>query len=295
MYTDKIKLLPKSIYNTSSDSNLSKLWGLFAQELEQIENEIVSWYDKESLEGITLDAIGKLKGIARNGLSDPDYRYELSLPRSLEIVTINAIYETAKFYGTKVNIRELHTPYLFDILQLDESLALDGNWLLDARIEPTIIYKLDETWLLDGSNVLESLNVRPMSLLLELETNSSFEYQKLAKEVEKLLAGVSVYYKFVVYETIPIDWDLLRTNLNGDWLLDSQRNLNTNLEVGLYNQTTELVRVTLEIENDTLRFHLPKRNYTVTQLRILRSGEVVYFLNVSIQTSIFMNYEFILN
>ena len=110
-YESVVEILPSSIYEKGLDSVNRKLWKLFSEQLDDVENGIKYWYDKDNITGVALDKIGLLKGIPRNGLNDVDYRFELSLPRTLEIVTLDSVYQTISTFGINPRVKELHTPF----------------------------------------------------------------------------------------------------------------------------------------------------------------------------------------
>jgi hypothetical protein len=296
MYESVVEILPSSIYEKGLESNTRKLWKLFSESLDDIENGIRYWYDKENLSGEALDKMGLLKGIPRNGLNDADYRYELSLPRTLEIVSLPAIYETLSFFGTNPRVKELHSPYLFDIDRLDGLKLLDGTWNLFPAIEPKVINKLDGTWLLDGSEPLEAYNIRRLALFITIDTSPDYEYWKIPNEISKLLAGITVYYIFSVWVNLGLEVGAIETVLDGSFLLDGSRLLTTEIEAVFYNGLTELYRVPVVVQPSTveLRFVTQKRNYTITRCEILRSGDTIGEFDLQIQTSVYLQYEFII-
>lgn len=294
IYESVVDILPSSIYEKGLESTTRKLWKLFSEQLDDIENGIRYWYDKDNLSGEALDQIGKLKGIPRNGLNDVDYRYELSLPKTLEIVSIPSIYETISVFGTNPRVRELHSPYLFDIDRLDGNQLLDGTWNLFPAIEPRVINPLNGSFLLDGSEPLEAYNIRRLALLVSIETNPDLQFQKLPSEVKKNLAGITVYYRFFVSISTSLNFATIESRLDGSFLLDGTRNLSTDIEAILYNGDTELYRVPVELYFDKLVFNTLKRNYTITRLEIERSSEVIVSRELRFDTSVYLQYQLII-
>ncbi|MCB1176510.1 MAG: hypothetical protein KDK36_02920 [Leptospiraceae bacterium] len=293
-YESVVDILPSSIYEKGTQSTNRKLWKLFSDSLDDIENGIRYWYDKDNLSGEALDKMGLLKGIPRNGLNDDDYRYELSLPRTLEIVSIPSIYDTLSVFGTNPRVRELHSPYLFDIDRLDAGKLFDGTWNLFPAIEPAIVSKLNGSWILNGEEPLEAYGIRRLALLISIETDLTYEFQKVPNEIKKLLAAITVYYQFFVNLQKNIDFNFIESKLDGTFLMDGSRLLTTEIEAIIYNGVTELYRVPVELLSDKIIFNTLKRNYTITKFEIERSGEVIASQEITFQTSVYLQYQFII-
>lgn len=293
-YESVVDILPSSIYEKGLESTNRKLWKLFSEQLDDLENGIRFWYDKDNLSGEALDKMGLLKGIPRNGLNDEDYRYELSLPRTLEIVTLPSIYQTLSAFGTNPRVKELHSPYLFDVDRLDGNKLLDGTWNLFPAVEPKVINKLDGSWLLNGEEPLEAYNIRKLALLVQINTDPSYEYWKVPKEISKLLAAITVYYQFFVSIFLGLDFQTIETTLDGSFLLDGSRLLITEIEAKFFNGLTELYSVPVALGPDSILVSPLKRNHTITKCEIHRSGEKIAEFPLQIQTSVYLQYQFII-
>lgn len=274
-HENSVEILPSSVYETGKESTFRKLWKLFSDPLDDLENGIRYWYDKDSLEGDSLDRMGKLRGVPRNGMSDEEYRFALN-PITQEIISLPAVYDAMSGFGTSPRVRELHSPYLFTMTRLDGTKTLDGSWNLDPAETPKIMKKLDGSWLLDGSEPLEPYGIRKLALLLSISTDASFQYSKMPAAVERLLAGITVYYQFNV-----------SLELSSDLSGYSSEN-----EAVFFNADTELFRVPAETSEGKLVFRTPKTSHTVTKLKILSSGILKETYSLSIQTSSFLQYYF---
>lgn len=208
----------------------------------------------------------------------------------------DSLYETLSFFGTNPRVKELHSPYLFDIDRLDGLKLLDATWDLFPAIEPKIMNKLDGSWLLDGTEPLEAYNIRRLALLITIDTSPEYEYFKIPKEISKLLAAITVYYIFSVWVNLGLEVGAIETCLDGSFLLDGTRLLTTEIEAVFYNGLTELYRVPVTVSEETfpcLRIITQKRNYTITRCEILRSSELIGEFDLQINTNVYLQYEFI--
>ncbi|MBK8397420.1 MAG: hypothetical protein IPL26_19575 [Leptospiraceae bacterium] len=296
-YESAVEILPSSIFEKGLQSVNRKLWKLFSEPLDDLENGIRYWFDKDNLEGDILDKLGLLKGIPRQGLNDVDYRYELDLPRTLEIVTLPAVYQTLSELGTNPRVKELHSSYLFDIERLDGQKILDGTWDLFPAVVPSIRYRLDGTWLLNGIEPLEPYGIRKLALLIRIDTNESFLFQRIPFEIKKLLAGITVYYQIYLTLGLNIDLSDLLLSLDGTWLLDGSLNLSSDMEAVFYNGNTELYRreILLSSSGDSLEFSSIKRTFSITRIDILRANEVLVSKEIQLETSFYLEYFFYLS
>ena len=291
-YESAVEILPSSIFEKGLESNNRKLWKLYSEQLDDVENKILWWYDKDNLSGVALDKIGLLKGIPRNGLSDVDYRFELSLPRTLEIVTLDSVYQTISTFGINPRVKELHTPFLYDVDRLNGFMVLDGSWNLSPNLSPKVLNYLDGTWLLDGAEPIEPYGVRPLALLIQIETDESFEFQKMPAQVKKLLAGITVYYQFFFTFDLGLNPENFITTLNGSWLLDSSRTLSNDLQVVFYNNSIELYRLPIEVSGNLVIIKPLKRNLTITRFEIVSAGVILATKNFKFETSTYLQYQF---
>ena len=293
-YEQTIELLPSSIYDFSETSNIRKLWNLMSQELDFLESKIQNWYDKDNLSGEALDRLGLLKGIPRNGLNDADYRYELSLPKTLEIVTIPAVLEVLSQFGSKYLVRELHSSTEFEFSTLDGIQLLDATWNLFPNLEPKVLSRLDSTWFLNAEEPLEPYGVRTLGLRITLETDLSYDFTKCPKEIESLLAGISVYYDFKVIISKNLDMNSFNSYLDGSFLLDGNSLLQNLVEAVFYDDNAELYRTEVLILSDKIKFKTLKRTHLITSFKVLKSGNTILEQELRINTSIYLQYEFII-
>lgn len=217
-----IDKLPSSIYAKDVESNNYKLWKLFADQANEIENTIVSVFDLENLSGVNLDKLGVLNGTPRNSFGDADYKVELLTPKSLDIVTLPAIYEALSLYGAGISITELHSPRKYDLTLLDGNLLLDGTKNISTDPTPRVIFTLDGNRFLDGNEPLEPYFIR-FGFLAEITVGIHARWEKIYSFLKNLVAGVSVYFQpLVVIDRATegiMDTDIL-TSLDGNGFLD---------------------------------------------------------------------------
>lgn len=294
-YTENSSLLPASVYKKDADSNNAKFWKLFAGQLDELENAQLFWYDRNQQSGVQLDRIGKLKGIYREGLSDDDYRYELSLPRSVQIITLPALYEFLSTYGTDPRIQELFEPYLFEKVNLDAERILDASWPLDPAEVPVVIQKLDSGWLLDGTEPLEAFGVRSLGLLAQVTVFSDANFNLIFREMKRLLAAVSLYLAIaVIIETDVFSSLNLSVLLDASKDLDGSWTLNTEIEAVFFSGVSEVYRTDASVYPDRVEWASLRRKASCTLIQLVRSGEVLFEKPLSFNTSIFEQYRFIL-
>lgn len=294
-YTENISLLPSSIFKKESGSNNAKFWNLFAEQLEALEEAQLPWYDRNEQGGVQLDRIGKLKGIYREGLLDEDYRYELSLPRSVQIITLPALYEALASYGTEPRIQELYEPYLFEKVLLDNSRILDGSWNLDPAEVPVVIQKLDSSWLLDGTEPLEAFGVRSLGLLASVTVSADTRFNLIYREMRRLLAAVTLYLVITLFIETEVFSSLnLSVMLDATRDLDASWNLNTEIEAVFFSGLSEIYRTPAAVFSDRVEWSSLRRKASCTEIRLVRSGEVLFIKFLDFNTSIFEQYKFIL-
>ena len=139
---DRILRLPKEILRPDADTTQAKLWALFADqvdELEAVNEQVRILYSIADNEGANLDQLGDLVGETRQGKNDADYREALALAvqRIASKGDIYSINEIAKALGfTDINIEER---FGYEN-RLDGTWLLDGSRLLDGQYSPATFY-----------------------------------------------------------------------------------------------------------------------------------------------------------
>lgn len=134
--------IPDSIFTKEIGSNNEKLWRLFSQhmdEVDQVFEDIRSIYDFLNQAGANLDLVGKIVREKRNGKSDENYiKYlAIAIQKILSdgsIDTINNILESI-FEDNFLEIREL-TPSQLELQWSEDEeyrFWLDGSYYLDGR------------------------------------------------------------------------------------------------------------------------------------------------------------------
>lgn len=286
-FTSYLSKFPSSFYTKEESSNLYKLWKLLSEKVEEIETAVQDWYDKDTLTGIQLDKIGLLKGIPRNGLNDTDYKYELNLPRTLEIVTMPAIYEILSNHSTNFSVRELHTPYLYDYAKMDGSDFLDGNGVFNPEIEVAIVDFLDGIGYLDGLDILEPYHVRNLGLLVAIATSDGTEITKIQTELSRLMTGITVYYNVAMEFQTGLTENQYSTTLNGEGLLDGNGIFTPECKILLYSGATLTHEIPISYGWSV---GVPQSSGAITLIEIQNGGETLFSRQTTIQTTEFIQY-----
>lgn len=161
---EHIQLLPDSIFQTDSGSNNYKLWKLFAEEMDGIDNvfnDLSLLADYPSRTGAVLDLLGKILRESRRGRADADYiRFlYIAIKKYLSNGSIPDLTEICSLLlGDEfIYIRDLNYEANEDCI--DEAF-LDGSWYFDDTAylsldseNPDLTW-LDDSWYLDGGNYL---------------------------------------------------------------------------------------------------------------------------------------------
>ncbi|MGD9157047.1 MAG: DUF2612 domain-containing protein [Desulfobacteraceae bacterium] len=158
--------------------------GLQANELEQAIFEVRDLFFLDTAEGVQLDVIGKIFNLRREGLSDEDYRDAIEIKWSLRVSgTVDEIINVLKFaYGaTSVDYipaypagfvliadgtvtQDILTQlcpagvfgFLLDddrcyIMDHEETLAEDSDFIVDADNYPITCYRIDIYSIVDAA------------------------------------------------------------------------------------------------------------------------------------------------
>ena len=126
-HVDKINLLPQSLLRTDPDTTQAKLWTIFADELDSLEVDMALarlLLSIDDMEGVNLDQLGTLLRETRKGKDDDTYKTFLK-------VAIKRVISRGDIYS----INDMAAAVGFDnilIIEGQETLRLDGTWLLDG-------------------------------------------------------------------------------------------------------------------------------------------------------------------
>ncbi|HMW08578.1 MAG TPA: hypothetical protein PKL30_24380 [Leptospiraceae bacterium] len=211
-----LEKLPSSIYTKESSSNNAKLWKLYAEQANSIEDALLPIYDLNNLSGINLDKFALILGIEREGRSDNDYRNALLNFQNTEIDTASlpALYTAIAKVCPLFTITELCYPREYETRILDGNGFMDGLQNLDPSIlRPKIIFRLDGSGVLDGSDCMEPCFIRPASILITIlrgQTDNSFlDYSIFEEDIDTVSLFTVSYTASNVAEILSVARSIL--------------------------------------------------------------------------------------
>lgn len=206
-FTDRIANFPSSILNKDANSNLGKLYSVFATGHDELLNAVEPFYLINNIKeqtGKNLDRIGEILGQPRDGMLDDRYKLYLiiAIQKRLSRGDINSINSIS-------------------------TLILEESLLIREEFKGVPIF-LDGTRILDGSWRLSGSTTEPATILMEFageEININIDLVNALNQVRA--AGVRA--KFDYAKSIPIDSMFFYMSkslyLDGSWNLNGSRYL----------------------------------------------------------------------
>jgi hypothetical protein len=185
---DYIELLPNSILKFGTGSNNRKLWTLFANQIDEIDQmfeDMLLLRDISSQSGAILDLIGKILHEKRNGKTDVSYRIYLTIAimkmlSNGSIPILNNIFR-AVLEDDFIGIRNLYPS--------QES----QSWGSDTEYQ----FWLDGTWYLDGIYMLAGNVFQPAFFEVRINAGTSETLKTYLKEIITHIKGGGISYRFI--------------------------------------------------------------------------------------------------
>jgi hypothetical protein len=185
---DYIELLPNSILKINAGSNNYKLWKLFADQIDEVDQvfeDLRLVRNINSQAGVILDLIGKILHENRNGRNDASYRIYLTIAimkmlSNGSIPILNNIFR-AVLGDDFLGIRNLYPS--------QQSRA----WGNDLEYHSW----LNGTWYLDGLYMLSELVYQPAFFEIRIKAGTSETLKTYLKEIITHVKGGGILYRFV--------------------------------------------------------------------------------------------------
>lgn len=185
---DYMKLLPNSILKINAGSNNYKLWKLFADQMDEIDQVFEDMHLVRSImtqSGAILDLIGKILHESRNGRNDASYRIYLTIAimkmlSNGSIPILNNIFR-AVLGDDFLGIRNLY------INQQNRSWGNDPEYHL----------WLNGTWYLDGLYMLSERVFQPAFFEIRIKATTPEALKTYLKEIITHVKGGGILYRFL--------------------------------------------------------------------------------------------------
>lgn len=135
--------LDKLVWDLQDKPNLEKLFRLFLEEVQEIEDTLISILDIKDIDvaiGVQLDNIGLILGEERLGRGDEEYRDAIKFKISINTAngTYQSIYDTIKNYTKSERLKITRSSIAFATLYLNGKVNISAvTWKLLDAIKPT--------------------------------------------------------------------------------------------------------------------------------------------------------------